>query len=460
MICKPCEKPRANTLKPAVIKGCPHLLDDGTNCGKRSTFNVIDEKPLYCGKHKSKGMINGYANLCNGFNGDGTRCYEYSVYNFPEKKAAFCVKHKTDGMNDVISKKCDNIDELGIKCNTSVSYGYPGKSKTKCSKHQLTGMANLKHPSCNEPGCNQKRSYGFPKDNIITHCSKHKKTDMVNLKHKMCEECKKTRKAEYVLIASYNYDGETSPRFCKEHKLDGMDDVTHQRCDFKGGEFDCKRRPLYNVYTETKPRFCVEHKTVEMIDVANKKCLSSWCLDRSYSSSYEGYCLRCFVHLFPDKKIARNYKTKEKAVSDFILDKFSNMSWISDKRIIDGCSKRRPDLFLDLGYQIIVIEVDENQHVNYDCSCENKRLMEISQDVGHRSIVFVRFNPDQYVNKDGIKINTCWTINKSTKLLCVSKANDKEWTNRLNSLMQQVQYWLDNKSEKMVEIVQLFYDEC
>ena len=106
------------------------------------------------------------------------------------------------------------------------------------------------------------------------------------------------------------------------------------------------------------------------------------------------------------------------------------------------------------------IEVDENQHVNYDCSCENKRLMEISQDVGHRNIVFVRFNPDQYINKDGIKINTCWTINKSTKLLCVSKTNNKEWTNRLNSLMQQVQYWLDNKSEKMVETVQLFYDEC
>lgn len=68
------------------------------------------------------------------------------------------------------------------------------------------------------------------------------------------------------------------------------------------------------------------------------------------------------------------------------------------KTINGACSKRRPDLFLDLGYQIIVTEIDEYQHLNtsYDSTCENKRIMEISQDVGHRSVVFIRFNPDEY----------------------------------------------------------------
>ena len=392
---------------------------------------------------------------------DGKKCTNIAYFNLIELSGAFCKEHKTDDMINVYSPFCTYVSETNLKCAKHAGWGYAtDKKKVRCAEHHLDGMDDLKHPLCKEPKCPHRRSYGFPKDKIMTHCAEHKKTGMVNLKHKMCEECEKTKKVEDVLIASYNYNGESAGRFCKKHQLEGMVDVTHQRCIFKDGELDCNHRPLYNVYTETKPRFCLKHKTKEMIDVANKKCLSSWCFERSYSPSYEGYCLRCFVHLFPDKKIARNYKTKEKAVSDFILKIFSNMSWFSDKRINDGCSKRRPDLFLDLGYQIIVIEVDENQHVNYDCSCENKRLMEISQDVGHRSIVFVRFNPDQYVNKDGIKINTCWTINKSTKLLCVSKANDKEWTNRLNSLMQQVQYWLDNKSEKMVEIVQLFYDEC
>ena len=45
---------------------------------------------------------------------------------------------------------------------------------------------------------------------------------------------------------------------------------------------------------------------------------------------------------------------------------------------------RRPDLELDLLYQIVII--DENQHIDYDCSCENKLIMELSQDIAHRPI--------------------------------------------------------------------------
>ena len=73
-----------------------------------------------------------------------------------------------------------------------------------------------------------------------------------------------------------------------------------------------------------------------------------------------------------------------------------------DKKLFEFfiCSKRRPDLFLDLGYQILIIEIDENQHLDYDCSCENKRIMELSQDVGHKPIVFIRFNPDEYCNDE------------------------------------------------------------
>ena len=56
---------------------------------------------------------------------------------------------------------------------------------------------------------------------------------------------------------------------------------------------------------------------------------------------------------------------------------------------MDGCSKRRPDLLLDMGYHIIIVEVDENKHTGYDCSCENKRLMELSQDLQHLSLIHI-----------------------------------------------------------------------
>jgi len=120
--------------------------------------------------------------------------------------------------------------------------------------------------------------------------------------------------------------------------------------------------------------------------------------------------------------------------------------------------KRRPDLLLDLGYQVIIIEVDENQHTDYDCSCENKRTMELSQDLGHRPIVFIRFNPDDY-EKDGTSVNSCWRVNG--KGICVVKKSKKtEWAERLKCLEEHVEYWInpENRTNKTVETIQLFYD--
>jgi len=417
---------------------------------------------------------------------DGKKCTKSALYNLAGLKPEFCKAHKTDDMVDVFSVRCDYVSETGDCCKKTVSWGYPdNKKKIRCAEHKLDGMKDLKHPSCEEPDCPNSRSYGFPNDKAPTHCSEHKKEGMINVKHKKCESCGQ--------IPSYNYDGELTARFCKEHQLEGMVDVTHRRCEFKGclhrplyninGEKPrfcvhhkteemidvankrceiegCDRWPGYNICTETKPRFCLEHKTNEMIYVAGKNCISgSWCPNKVHNNNYEGYCLRCFVNLFPDKPNARNYKTKEKAVVDFILESFPNMTWISDKKIQDGCSRRRPDLLLDLGFQVIIIEIDENQHIDYDCSCENKRLMELSRDVGYRNIIFIRFNPDDYIDLERKKIKSCWSVVKQNGILAVSSKDEKRWKMRLNYLHNQLQYWLDNKSDKMIQTIQLFYDE-
>jgi hypothetical protein len=114
---------------------------------------------------------------------------------------------------------------------------------------------------------------------------------------------------------------------------------------------------------------------------------------------------------------------------------------------------------LDLGSQIVNIETDENKHGSYDCSCENKRMMQLSKDVGHRPIVFIRFNPDGY-KKDGKKITSCWEYNK--RGICVlNKSKQKEWEQRLKTLKNQIIYWSDpnNITDKVIETIQLFYDE-
>jgi hypothetical protein len=152
----------------------------------------------------------------------------------------------------------------------------------------------------------------------------------------------------------------------------------------------------------------------------------------------------------------RNYKTKEKDVVDRILKTFTNFTWVHDKKIKDGCSLRRPDLLLDMGSHIIIVEIDENKHTNYGSSCETKRLMQISQDLYHRPIIFIRFNPDDYINEDGILIKSCWKLNK-LGVMQIAKTKQKEWEERIEILLQKIQYCIENPTKKMVEIIPLFY---
>ena len=195
-----------------------------------------------------------------------------------------------------------------------------------------------------------------------------------------------------------------------------------------------------------------------MVDVRHISCKTYLCNIR-VQEKYDGYCFRCFIHLFPDKPVSKNYKTKEFAVVEYIMKIFPEFTWTADKVVKDGCSKKRPDLLLDLGYQIIIIEVDENKHSKYDSTCENARLMTISQDLGHRPIIFIRFNPDTYINILKERIKSCWDITAKTGLLKI--VNQKEWTNRLEKLKQCIDYWTNPKNnlEKTIEIVQLYYDD-
>jgi hypothetical protein len=230
-----------------------------------------------------------------------------------------------------------------------------------------------------------------------------------------------------------------------------------------GGRNICEHRRIRSQCKECDGSQICKHKKKKSYCKecgGSELCKSEWC-ETKRNQKYDGYCMLCYIHLFPDRPVARNYKTKERAVVEYVLEQFppEKYSWIADKRVYNGCSRKRPDLFLDLGYQVIIVEVDENQHEQYDCSCENKRLMELSQDVNHRPLIFIRFNPDDYLSKDG-HITSCWAYNKLS-VCTIKKTKQKEWTGRLEALSQQITYWLDenHKTDKTVEVIHLFYDE-
>ena len=273
---------------------------------------------------------------------------------------------------------------------------------------------------------------------------------MIDVKNKKClfEKCKKT--------PIFNFPGETSGIYCCTHKFENMIDVKNKKCLFE----NCNIQPRYNYENETIHIYCSKHKLDKMVLIKHKSnfCKTPLCQITS-NKKYEGFCLRCYIHTYPNKPVLRNYKTKEQHVIDYIKNEFKNLTIVSDKIIQDGCSKKRPDIQIDLGYQIIIIEIDENQHKSYNCTCENKRLMEISQDYNYRPIIFIRFNPDEYIN-NGFKIQTCWELLK-TGILSINKSKEFEWKERLINLKNQVEYWCNpnNITNKTIEVIQLYYNQ-
>jgi hypothetical protein len=451
-ICKPCK---------------PSRLCQEPECKKSAGFNFKGKNKMYCSEHKQEGMVDVVHNMCQE-NGCGLR----AGFNFLGKKnGIYCVNHKKENMVDVTHKTClecglranfnfkgkkngiycethkkenmvDVTHKTCLECDLRPNFNFKGKkSGLYCESHKKEGMVDVLSKKCQEHNCEKSPTFNF-KGKTAIYCGDHKKEGMVNVKDKMCQE------SNCETIPIFNFKGKKGGIYCETHKKENMVDVRHQTC------LDCELRAGFNFKGNTKGIYCGIHKKEGMVDVVHKMCLTEHCEIRG-SKKFENYCLFCFINTFPDKPVAKNYKTKEKAVSDYIKQEFSEFTLITDKKLEGGCSRRRPDILLDLGYQVIIIEIDENQHEDY--ICENKRIMEISQDLGHRPVVFIRFNPDAYKTPQG-NITGCWGPN-GKGILVVKKSKQKEWSERLETLKETVKIWLNNQTQKTIEMVHLFYDK-
>jgi EsV-1-7 cysteine-rich motif len=449
---------------------------------KESIYNLKGLAAKYCCLHKLENMTDVKTRKCaeNG-------CSLRPTFNMAgEKKAIYCSEHKKDEMTNVVNKRCKHNGCLSLNPSFNVA---GEKNGIYCSEHRLEGMVSVivvKRLICNHENCRTQPSFNFREEKKPLFCATHKQPNMVNIVSQICqhENCE-------VTCPIYNFTGETKGKYCAIHKIDGMINVVSKNCEyencekvspvfnFKGisvGRFcashkltgmvniksprchheNCEKLPSFNVRCETVAKFCSIHKDSNMIDVKHIRCKTHLCDTQVSNKQYRGLCQRCFVYTFPDEPVSRNFKTKEKNVTDYVLENFPNISWVCDKKIEDGCSLKRPDIRGDMGSHIVIIEIDENHHSLYDCSCEHKRIMEISQDVGHRHIVFIRFNPDGYTDIGMNKIASCWGTNKYG-ILTIKTTKKDEWEERIRSLHEQIQYWIDNVPEKMVETIQLFY---
>jgi hypothetical protein len=151
------------------------------------------------------------------------------------------------------------------------------------------------------------------------------------------------------------------------------------------------------------------------------------------------YCLACYCFLHPDEDLPRRFMQKQNYVHKFLqanLQLPADVELVHNRQIDKGCSRRRPDWLIDKFLFSIIIECDENDHVSY--SCENKRVMEIFEDLGNRPLIIIRFNPDQYTDSQSRKHSSCFVYNDENKL----EVNEFEWQERSKVLLMTVEKYL------------------
>ncbi len=399
-------------------------------CNKRANFGFAKtDEQLYCSKDKMDGMIDVKSKRCIEDN-----CTKQPHFNKQgEAKALYCSDHKKDKMIDVKHKRC-----IKDNCTKRPNFNKAGETKALyCSDHKNNKMIDVKSKRCIENNCTKIPNFNEQGETKALYCSDHKKDGMIDVKSKRCIEDNCTKRP------TFNKQGETKALYCSEHKKDKMIDVKSKRCI----KDNCTKRPTYNKAGETKVLYCSDHKKDDMVDVKHKQCVL--CKMIQSKKKYDWYCFGCYCYTFPDKAIVRNHKTKENQIMADLSKVYPNI--VRDSRISGGCSKRRPDGLIQLDDYNIIIEIDENQHNSVGYSCENKRIMEIFQDLGNSPLTVIRFNPDKFAKEQSLFMTT-----KATGELRIR--NQKKYDAELAKLVEVIKFHIATRPDSEINSILLRYD--
>jgi hypothetical protein len=92
---------------------------------------------------------------------------------------------------------------------------------------------------------------------------------------------------------------------------------------------------------------------------------------------------------------------------------------------------------------------------SYNPECELRRLNNLFTDLADRPIVFIRFNPDSYINKKNKIIKSCFEYTEDKGL---PKAN-KTLQTRLKKLKEVIDENLTKIPSENIMTIKLYYDE-
>jgi hypothetical protein len=213
---------------------------------------------------------------------------------------------------------------------------------------------------------------------------------------------------------------------------------------------NCKGSPLYQNPENKSQLFCKKHKLTNHKFISYKLCAHPNC-KKIAKKIFDG---KCDIHAINNfEKIDELYHRPQNIIMQFIKNHFADKVYILfDTTIPNGRSTRHPDIFIDMGTYVIIIEIDENQHKTYSIDKEKKRYDDIINDLQSKPVIFIRFNPHFYKNNKKT-IYSYWMQGNKTN----PKYLD-DWNNRLNELKNTVEYYINNSPQKDIEIIKLFYD--
>lgn len=438
-------------------------------CGKIASYRFPGQPCSHCASCKLPGMES-KRRKCP--------CGTIPNFGYPGSPATYCVKCKTDDMVNVVTKKC--------LCGKQPCFGLPGKSATCCVSCKTTDMINVVATYC-ECGSNKTKSYAESMESKPTHCSECKADTMVCVYYKRCscgsgvgmtfgflgEQascCGSCRQKGMINVKAnlcpcgkqptYGEDGKR-PVCCFTCKEPHMVAIRKDLCP-------CGTRPQYGFPTDKKPSCCASCKTKGMIDIIAPHCLTEGC-DTIVTDKFKGYCMKCFIKLFPDVTITRKYKVKENTVVDFIKELHtsdiipSKFTIAYDKQISGGKSRRKPDVYINCEDHVVIVEIDEKQHSETEYQendIERRRIQILYEDAGSRPARFLRFNPDKFVDSMKRKIPTCFQFDNSLDAHNAGVTDKVGWEYRLSVLKEYIIDAVNNIPDDPITIDYLFYDGC
>lgn len=311
----------------------------------------------------------------------------------------FCAEHKTpDMVNFACHCKHPN-------CYNTPKFGdVDAKRASHCEEHKTPLMANLTLFRCLEPNCMDEAKYYHISSPFPTHCYNHKGDKSHLWREYICSVQTCGRNAIYE---------QNSKHYCKQHRPDDCEPVPPAQFAEAPRRYCsspyCVKLPAYG----DKGDLCADHKAPN--DCLAKKYVCVYCqrvaeyyLDglylcqEHYGNFGKNIKARCRICEADDsitdicKRCSKMPAKAEWGIVKYLRESF-DYPFVHNKNTGIDCTRARPDMVYSFPMHIIIVEIDENQHQGN--RCEDKRINEIVNGIGGRSVVIIRFNPDYYGGK-------------------------------------------------------------